>query len=82
MGYSAVAGRMNKHLSFITFLNDTDQIVFQQYKGIPPINWKNDDLYFLEACQRVRVCARYCNVHIRIIVAFDFMHLFMFTSDA
>ena len=53
MGQSAGAVERHKHLSFITFLGDSDEVVFKHYKGIPPSNWKNDELYFLEACQQV-----------------------------
>ena len=29
--------------------------MFKQYEGIPPIVWsKDDELYFLKACQQVR----------------------------
>ena len=79
MGHSAVAGRMDKHLSFLTFLKDTDQIEFQQYNGYPPAKWKDDDLYFLRACQRVRTCTRYCNVCI--IVASDLILMCSSTSN-
>ena len=46
---------MGKHLSFLTSLKDTDQIIFKKYKGVPPIDWEDYDLYFLEVCRRVRL---------------------------
>ena len=55
MGHSTFV-RMAKHLSFLTCLKDTDQVMFKQYKGVPPIIWKDDDVYFLEACPQVRTC--------------------------
>ena len=54
MGHSTFV-RTGKHLSFLTFLEDADQIMFKQYKGIPPIIWKDDDVYFLEACTQLQV---------------------------
>ena len=54
--------RRDKQLSFITFLEDSDEVVFQPYRGTPPSNWdlkKDDTLYLLEACQRVKTCTEY-----------------------
>ena len=55
--HSVYSGRKDKQLSFITFLNGSDDVVFKRYEGIPPSNWdlKEDDvLYYLEACQPVK----------------------------
>ena len=37
--------------------------MFQSYNDIPPLVWKgkHGDIYFLEACQRVRTAARICS---------------------
>ena len=53
MGHSTF-NRQDKYLSFLTFLKDTDQIMFKLYEGVPPIVWKDDEMYFLKACQQVR----------------------------
>ena len=59
MRHSQVSRRIHKYLSFLTFLEDTDEVVFMEYKGIRPTNWKDDKcMYFLEAPKRVRTCTQ------------------------
>ena len=56
MGQSAGARTKDKQLFFFTFLEDSNEVVFNFYKGIPPSNWREDDMYYLEACPQVRTC--------------------------
>ena len=67
--YSVRGWRRDKQLSFITFLKGSDEVVFRPYGGTPPSNWdlkKDDVLYYLKACQRVKHALNTMTVHNRL----------------